>query len=82
LTHHRPGDSRKRRSLADVVKFEWETAVVHEYTCKYYAKTRFQATGYIGDRLPKMVFCLREGAIRVISLRKANPREVKCYAET
>jgi uncharacterized DUF497 family protein len=29
-----------------------------------------------------MVFCIRDDVVRVISLRKANPREVKSYAET
>ncbi len=69
-------------SLADAEGFEWETAVVHEDTRKQYAEPRFQATGYIGDRLHVMVFCFRADAVRVISLRKANPREVKSYAET
>ncbi len=69
-------------SLADAEDFEWETAVVHEDTRKPYAEPRFQAAGYIGNRLHVMVFCLRIDAVRVISLRKANPREVKNYAET
>jgi len=69
-------------SLADAEDFEWETAVVHEDTRKQYAEPRFQAAGYIGNRLHVMVFCLRIDAVRVISLRKANPREVKNYAET
>ena len=69
-------------SLADAEDFEWETAVVHEDTRKQYAEPRFQAAGYIGNRLHVMVFCLRIDAVRVVSLRKANPREVKNYAET
>ena len=69
-------------SLADAEDFEWETALVHEDTRKQYAEPRFQAAGYIGNRLHVMVFCLRIDAVRVISLRKANPREVKNYAET
>ncbi|TCP10798.1 ribonuclease toxin BrnT of type II toxin-antitoxin system [Simplicispira metamorpha] len=36
--------------------------------------------GLIGDRLYVMVFALRETAVRIISLRKANSREVKRYA--
>lgn len=47
-----------------------------------YAEQRFEAIGYIGLRLHVMVYCLRGDAIRVISLRKANAREVKRYAET
>jgi len=69
-------------SLADAEGFEWETALVREDARKRYAEPRFTATGYIGDRLHVMVFCLRVEVVRVISLRKANPREVKSYAET
>ena len=46
------------------------------------ADPRFEATGYIGNRLHVMVFCLRTDAVRVISLRKANKREEKIYAKT
>lgn len=69
-------------SLADADGFEWETAVVREDTRRQYAEPRFEAKGYIGDRLHVMVFCLRVDAVRVISLRKANQREEKSYAKT
>ena len=69
-------------SLADAEGFEWDTAVVREDTRKPYAEPRFEATGYIGNRLHVMVFCLRTDAVRVISLRKANKREEKSYAKT
>lgn len=60
--------------------FEWETAVVQVDARKRYGETRLQATGLIGDRLYVMVFCLRGVAVRIISLRKANAREVRRYA--
>lgn len=69
-------------SLADAEGFEWETAVVHEDTRKLYAEPRFEAKGFIDERLHVMVYCLRADVVRVISLRKANAREVKDYAET
>ena len=69
-------------SLADADGFEWETALVRQDTRKQYAEPRFEAKGYIGERLVVMVFCIRADAVRVISLRKANPREVNSYAET
>ena len=69
-------------SLADAEGFEWETAVVREDARKLYAEPRFEAKGYIGDRLHVMVYCLRVDAVRVISLRKANSREVQDYAKT
>jgi len=69
-------------SLADADGFEWETAVVREDARERYAEPRFEAKGYVGDRLHVMVFCLRAETVRVISLRKANSREVKDYAKT
>jgi uncharacterized DUF497 family protein len=68
-------------SLAEAVHFEWETAVVREDTRKQYAEQRFEATGYIGDRLHVLIYCRRGNAVRAISLRRANSREVKRYAE-
>lgn len=69
-------------SLADAEGFEWESAVVREDTREQYAEPRFEATGYIGDRLHMMVYCLRGDVVRIISLRKANKREEKRYAKT
>ena len=69
-------------SLLDAYGFEWDHAVVREDVRRQYAEPRFQATSYIGDRLHVMVSCLRADAVRVISLRKANKREEKSYAET
>jgi uncharacterized DUF497 family protein len=40
------------------------------------------ALGYTGDRLFDVVFVARVDALRIISLRKANQREVRRYAET
>jgi len=68
--------------LADSEGFEWETAVVREDTRKCYSEPRFEATGYIGERLHVMIYCIRGEAIRIISLRKANKREESRYAET
>jgi len=59
--------------------FEFETALIWEDTRKDYQETRFIALGYIADRLHSLVFTYREEALRVISLRKANKREVKSY---
>ena len=69
-------------SLANAENFEWDTAVVREDKRQQYAEPRYEAKGYIGNRLHVMVFCIRPNAVRAISLRKANPREVKSYAET
>jgi uncharacterized DUF497 family protein len=61
--------------------FEWDTAVVVEDTRREYGETRLIALGYIGDRLHVLAFTIRDGNIRPISLRKANSREIRRYAE-
>lgn len=61
--------------------FEWETAQVRVDDRRRYVETRFVAEGLIGQRLHVMVFCLREASVRIVSLRKANQREVKRYAK-
>lgn len=68
-------------SLADAEGFIWEDAIVREDARSQYPERRFEAIGYIRDRLHVIVFCIRKDVIRVISLRKANVREVKRYAE-
>jgi uncharacterized DUF497 family protein len=46
-----------------------------------YGESRFQALGLIGGRLHMLVFTMRGDVLRVISLRKANPREVRRHDE-
>ena len=60
--------------------FEWETALIKVDSRHGYGEPRLEAMGLIGARLYVLVFTLRETAVRVISLRKANSREVKRYA--
>jgi len=62
--------------------FDWETAKTEPDTRFDYPEPRFEATGYIGQRLYVVIFCFRGDARRIISLRKANPREEKRYAST
>jgi len=71
-------------SLALAVDFEWETARIEEDTRFDYEEQRFKATGYIGMRLYVLIYCLLdcEDVTRVISLRPAEPKEYRHYAET
>ena len=59
--------------------FDWETALIRVDDRHRYGETRFKAMGLIGERLYVLVFTLRETAVRIISLRRANSREVKRY---
>jgi uncharacterized DUF497 family protein len=58
-------------------EFEWDTALVVEDVRKEYGERRFQALGLVAGRLHALVFTPRAGKVHVISLRKANRREVK-----
>lgn len=61
--------------------FEWDTASIISDNRRQYAESRFRATGLIAQRVYVLVFCFRETRIRLISLRRANPREVRRYAQ-
>ncbi len=67
--------------FAQAEGFEWASALVRCDNRRHYGETRFEATGLIGARLYVLVFTLRETALRVISLRKANTREIKRYVQ-
>lgn len=67
-------------SLEDAQWLEWDTAYILEDTRKAYPERRYQALGLIEERLHMLVFCMPDNqTIRVISLRRANSREVKIY---
>lgn len=70
-----------RRGLSfDLARdFDFGSALMVEDARKRYPERRFQALGYLGERLHMLVFSPIDGGIRVISLRRANPREVKRY---
>jgi uncharacterized protein len=73
-------------SLLDAASFEWDSAVVWPDQRREYDEQRMVALGYIGLRIMAVVFVDRPPEQpterRTISLRKANSREVKRYAET
>jgi uncharacterized protein len=66
--------------LADA--FDWSTALIVEDTREDYGERRYQAIGMVGADLHMLVFTPRDGAVHVISLRRANQRERKRHAAT
>ncbi|MCB2263064.1 MAG: BrnT family toxin [Candidatus Thiosymbion ectosymbiont of Robbea hypermnestra] len=69
-------------SLAQARDFEWDTAVIwNDRRCDY-GEPRMCALGYIGRRLYFAAFVDRDKRRRIISLRKANRREIDHYAQT
>ena len=58
-------------------EFDWENALVVPSDRK--GETRYFALGLIGSRLHALAFTKRGQNLRVISLRRANEKEVKRY---
>ena len=61
---------------------DWAKAYIDEDQRKDYGERRFRLLGCINGRLYAAVFTPRVDKIHVISLRKANAREVKIYEKT
>ncbi len=59
--------------------FDWQGATFAENERKEYPERRFVAIGYLWRRLHILCFTHIPRVIRVISFRKANPREAKRY---
>ena len=80
-------DERKRQENVDkhdidftaIYNFEWDTAVYNSNDT--HGEERLVVTSYIGTRLHTVVYTLREGRKRIISLRIASNRERSEYAE-
>lgn len=68
--------------FAAIASFDWESALTREDVRGDYREARFVSIGEIGGRPHVAVWTARGGAVRLISLRKANAREVKRYEET
>ncbi|MDD0824463.1 BrnT family toxin [Mannheimia sp. AT1] len=64
-----------------VKDFEFDTAFIQQDLRYEYNEIRYRALGFIGMRLYAVVFCFRDKAVRVISFRKANTREVTLYEQ-
>ncbi len=65
--------------LASASRIDIDAAVVISDDRHVYGESRFIAYGSIDGRLHSLVFTMRGDALRAISLRKANPREVTRY---
>ena len=58
--------------------FEWSSA--QTVRSDRDGEVRYSSIGYIGPRLHVVIYTDRDGARRIISLRKANKREESNYA--
>ncbi len=66
-------------SFKMVEEFDWGSALIVEDVRREYGERRFQVLGMIAEHLYMLVFTPRDGAIHVISLRRANRRERSRY---
>jgi uncharacterized protein len=68
-------------SFESARQFDFETALYRIEDRRDYGERRVQALGLLRGRLHMLVFCETASGIRIISLRKANAREVRKYEE-
>jgi len=72
---------RRGISFEAAADFNFGTALIWKDVRMEYGEDRYCAIGFIGNRLHVLVFTPRADAMHVISLRKANKREVKQYEQ-
>ena len=68
-------------SFERAAEFDFEGAWLWIDSRKIYPELRISALGLLGGRLHSLVFSETTDGIRIISLRKANKREVKRYEQ-
>ena len=66
-------------SLGKANYIEWDSLYVKEDKRFDYGEKRMIGYAFIGERLYCVVYTDRDSSRRIISLRKANKREVKDY---
>jgi len=68
-------------SLADASKLDWRTVITVIDDRKEYGEVREVGFGLIDTRVYCVVFTRRGDALRIISFRKANRREINDYVQ-
>jgi uncharacterized DUF497 family protein len=83
ITYDPPKNGRnivERKLPFDLVaELDWDTAIARDDTRHDYGERRVLVMGLIGTRLHVAVVTFRGDAVHVISLRKANKKEVRYY---
>lgn len=80
LTKNEKNIKERGLSFEQVKYFNFDTALTwQDLRYDYKGEVRFISIGYINTRLYCIVFTPRNALLRIISLRKANSREVKKY---
>ena len=66
-------------SFDEAARLEWDVTLESRDTRRPYAEVRTVAIGPVGEDLFVMVFTRRGSSVRIISLRRANTRELARY---
>jgi uncharacterized DUF497 family protein len=72
---------RHHLDFVDVIYFDMATATHRLDRRREYGEERLVSTGFLHGRLCVLCWTLRDGQLRIISLRKANDREQKAYSD-
>lgn len=64
-----------------VTEFDFTSAMIEVDDRRDYGEERLVAVGFIGPRVVVLVYTERGDAVRVISLRKANEKEIGRYVD-
>jgi uncharacterized DUF497 family protein len=68
-------------SFERVAELDWETAIAETDTRKDYGEPRVRVFALLGRRLHVAIITMRGETMHVISLRKANDREIRRYGQ-
>lgn len=68
-------------SLAAAASLDWTSALTWADTRMDYNEERMRGLGLIGTRVYAVVYVIRDQSRRIISLRKANHKEVMSYVD-
>ena len=68
--------------FALIERFDWESSVTVSDDRRSYGEDRFRTFGSISGQLHVLVWTPRHHRVRIISLRKANRREVRTHEAT
>jgi len=87
--HYEWDDNKRKQNLKQhgvdfysAYEFDWETAITAADDRIQHNEKRLISLGLIKNRLHVLVFTYRRNSVRIISLRKANKREIKKYEKT
>lgn len=68
-------------SLSVGVSMDMGVAIVREDRSQAYGEQRFTALGPVGDTIMMMAFTYRDDQLRIISIRRASPRERRYFRD-